>query len=133
MWSREAPRSEEFPMTEPLVPRKCQLYWPGHLVHWIQGRHWAKDTPIPVSDLQFVDGWVQFTCDGERLTRWNHDLSDLQRLVIDSPRATITYSARWRILAVAMNESRTEHRLFYLATEQTDCDAHLFERITSQV
>lgn len=68
----------------------CNLYLPGHTVHYIQGRklgeyqieHPEQCRPVKVTDLGA--GWLETEVDGETRLGWNHDPDRVTMFARDS-------------------------------------------------
>src|SRR5258705_4127499 len=54
--------------------RQCDLYGPGHLIHWIHFNHSMREPSavIPVTAEIDEDGLVHIEGDDVSLVRWNH-------------------------------------------------------------
>ena len=75
----------------------CNLYLPGHTVHYIQGRKVGEYTfdhpdecePVTVTDLGA--GWFETTIDGEVRLGWNHDPDRVTMFARDSVLGEVRY------------------------------------------
>lgn len=114
--------------TSPSADKKyCQLYWPGHNVHWIHGRHWVSDKSVPATGVIVHDGWVHFTAEGVLYSRWTHNAAEIAEMLAERPDAKVTFSKRWRILAIDMNPRRDSWKPFYLDVEPSECKYELLK------
>ena len=127
MWSRETPRTEEFLMSQKSDPPLCQLYLPGHNVHWIHARKVAGLTRFRVSNLviDVESRFVSFIARGETHSFWTHN-----HLWIDALREHYGYEGVYwcpapNTLCVELEPATKEHgrtsALFYLADEPSEC------------
>lgn len=123
MWSQWTPCREEPIVTKPPSAEKkyCQLYWPGHNVHWIHARHWWSDKSVPATGIIVHNGWVHFTAEGVLYSRWTHNASEITAMLTKHPRAKVIFSKRWRILAIEYDRSGNGLKPFYLDVEPSDC------------
>jgi hypothetical protein len=84
-----------------LLPNRCGLYLPGHMVHWIQGLNSGKDRdhlPVPGRLISVgADGDVVVEVDGEDIPLWNHEPDRLRQLV-EANHGAVSYQPTWGLL-----------------------------------
>jgi hypothetical protein len=125
-WAKTRSRPRD-PVTGFLKPRRCQMYLPGHSVHWIQARK-SEPGPFEVGILTEVNGDVITLEFGTEYRRYrNHEVERLVEIVgIDNG---VHVSERYRIL-----RSRTGY-LFSIATvgdRSVSCDATPLATVTPE-
>lgn len=86
-------------MSAPLFT--CDLYLPGHDVHWIQAIRSAKDQMSPPQPGSLVevraDGIVVLELEGRRVRLWHHDPGQLEQLVALND-GRVSYQPPWGLL-----------------------------------
>ena len=80
---------------------RCDLYGPGHQIHWIHFNHSMREPSavIPVMAAVDEDGLVRIEGDDESLVRWNHR-PELLRYALHRFDGMADWKPRWHILAV---------------------------------
>ena len=81
--------------------RQCDLYRPGHLIHWIHFNHSMREPSevIPVTASVDDDGLVHIEGDDLSLVRWNHRPA-LVRAALQRFSGRAEWKPRWYLLAV---------------------------------
>lgn len=69
----------------------CDLYLPGHNVHWIQAkRSWGRQREDVAAVIESIDGdFVRVIVDGRVQVFRNHDLSRLAMLSAETPEVAL--------------------------------------------
>ena len=84
------------------IDRSCEVFHPGHEVHWIQVKK-SIELGQPVIGVSSIvvhdDGLVDITGKDLELTLWNHDPERL-RDALNSYRRCILWKPRFHVLAV---------------------------------
>jgi hypothetical protein len=81
--------------------RQCDLYGPGHQIHWIHFNHSMREPSvvIPVTAVVDDDGLVHIDGEDPSLVRWNHRPA-LLRAALERFGGRADWKPRWYILAV---------------------------------
>jgi hypothetical protein len=81
--------------------RHCDLYGPGHQIHWIHFSHSMREPSvvIPVTAVVDDDGLVHIEGEDLSLVRWNHRPAVL-RAALERFGGRADWKPRWYILAV---------------------------------
>src|SRR5258705_7779454 len=81
--------------------RQCDLYGPGHLIHWIHFNHSMREPSavIPVTAEVDADGLVHIEGDDVALVRWHHRPA-LLRDALHRFGGRSVWKPRWYLLAV---------------------------------
>ena len=105
----------------PRLPiRTCDLYTPGHQVHWIPPLHVYVDAPrrpVRVEDIT-PDGWCTVLDGDEVLRWWNHDPRRLPDLVAIADGCMLRVGDSTFLTSAGPGPS---HFWVYLAAEATPC------------
>jgi len=108
-------------------PEICQLYWPGHNVHWIHARHVSAAVRYRVTDLTLDEdsGFVTFTARGSAHRLWTHNGLWITALQDHYGTKRVYWCQSPNTLCVELEAPNDEHgwvsALFYLTDEPTDC------------
>ena len=107
--------------------RQCDLYRPGHQIHWIHFNHSMREPSvvIPVTAVVDDDGLVHIEGDDVSLVRWNHRPA-LLRATLDRFDGRADWKPRWHLLAVPTEAFMGSARsVFNLAArdERRECRA----------
>ena len=86
--------------------KRCDSYWAGHWVHWIQHKKSVQDPApgIPVSASVDGDGVVVLEGPGVLLVSWNHR-PGLVRAALERSRGFARWKPRWHISLSLPNPS----------------------------
>ncbi len=80
----------------------CDLYTPGHQVHWIHFNHSMREPSVVIPVTAAVDEDALVHIDGdEEVLRWNHRPDQL-RAALERFEGQSEWKPRWRLLTVPM-------------------------------
>ena len=98
-------------------PGGCDIYRPGHQVHWIQFNRSMRDPGpvIPVAATVDDDGLVHVAGEGVALVCWHHR-PELVRAALERFDGRADWKPRWKLLAAPMESAvGGPSTVFYLA------------------
>ena len=103
----------------PIKP-SCDIFLPGHTVHWIQGKKSGepRQPVVPVSLVVHDDGLVDAEGNDLRMTLWNHS-PGLLRSTLNGRSGSAVWKPRFHVLVVPGPSGR----VFNMARldQQTPC------------
>jgi hypothetical protein len=112
---------------------RCDLYGPGHLVHWIHFNHSMREpgAVTPVTAAVAEDGLVQIEGNDVSVVRWNHRPA-LLRDALHRFGGMAVWKPRWHLLAVPTEAFLGGVRsVFSLATEDERRACYAFRSTNS--
>ena len=86
--------------------KRCDSYWAGHWVHWIQHKKSVQDPApgIPVNASVDGDGVVVLEGPGVLLVSWNHRPA-LVRAALERSRGFARWKPRWHVLVAPTGDA----------------------------
>ena len=110
-----------------MAAQKCDLYLPGHEVHWIQAKKSSEVTPSTGTLVDVADGVISVEY-LDRLAHYRHHRVE-RVLKVTKRGAKVRVCERYRILAVDLEQRRV--KLFCIALDKDKWRPCSFEPLTS--